>query len=435
MGLTAFPPLAITYRLIASLKLNPTNARTHSKKQIKKLVRLIETFGWTVPIITDEDGNVLCGHARLAAALLMGLAEVPTIQLSHMTEAQKLAYIMADNRIAEEAGWSKAMLRSNLEGLIDLGYEVELSGFDTLEIDTLLSLDDDEKVDDDVHLPGKLKPVSQVGDIWHIGNHRLAVGDARDPALYERLLAGERAQLVFTDPPYGCKVKNNVSGNGRVKHDDFVEGVTGVLDAEFSMGLLRPALRCIAANCLPGAIGFMCMDWRGAPFLLDAAQGVFVELKNLIVWVKSNAGQGAFYRSQHELVYAFKINTGPHINNFGLSKRHRSNIWTYAGANVFRAGRMQDLADHPTVKPKMMVADAILDCSTRGSIVLDPFVGSGTTLVAAEMTGRRGYGIELDPKFADVAIRRIEQEVGTAALLNGTTPFNDVALARRGVVA
>lgn len=404
-------------------------------KQLNKLIRSVQTVGWTNPIITDEHGNVLCGHGRLTAAIMMGLAEVPTIELSHMTEAQKRAYILADNRIAEEAGWSKALLKTELQGVIDLGYEAELSGFDTLEIDTVLSIDDEEAIDDDVQLPDERTPVSQIGDVWHIGNHRLAVGDARDPLVYEQLLAGERAQLIFTDPPYGCRVKNNVSGNGRIKHDDFVEGATGVLDAEFSMGLLRPALKCMAANCLPGAIGFLCMDWRGAPFLLDAAQDVFVEVKNLIVWAKSNAGQGAFYRSQHELIYAFKIAPGKHVNNFGLGKRHRSNIWSYAGANVFRAGRMQDLADHPTVKPRKMIADAILDCSTRGSVVFDPFAGSGTTLVAAEMTGRRGYGIELDPKYADVIIRRVEQEVGAAALLGGITPFSEVAANRTPVAA
>jgi DNA modification methylase len=425
--------LTIVYRSIKTLIPYANNARKHSKAQISKLITALKAYGWTNPIIIDEHGTVLCGHGRLQAANEMGLTEVPTIQLSHMTDAQKRAYIIADNRIAEQGSWSKTLLRSELQGLIDVGYEAELTGFDTLEIDTLLNLDDPgDKVDDDVHLPDGRVPISQLGDLWHIGQHRLIVGDAREPLVYERLLAGERAQLVFTDPPYGCRVENNVSGNGRVKHGDFVEGATGVLDSGFSMGLLRPALKCIAVNCLPGAIAFVCIDWRGAPFLLDAVQGVFHETKNLIVWAKTNAGQGAFFRSQHELVYAFKVRPGKHINTFGLggSGRHRSNIWTYAGANVFRAGRMQDLTDHPTVKPKKLVADAILDCSTRGSIVLDSFAGSGTTLVSAEMTGRRGYGIELDPKYADVIIRRVEEEVGAPALLDGVTPFGDVAVTR-----
>lgn len=425
--------LTIIYRDVSSLRTYEANARLHSKAQLKKLSRSIEVYGWTNPLIVDETGMVLCGAGRLTAAQELGIESVPTVVLSHMTDAQKRAYIIADNRLAEQASWSKKLLRSELQGLVEVGYEVELTGFDTLEIDTLLSIGDDEpKVDDDVHLPDGRVPVSRVGDYWHIGVHRLFVGNACEPQSYERLLAGERAQLIFCDPPYGCRIENNVSGNGAVRHTDFVMGASGKLDTDFSMGLLRPALRCMAANSVPGAIAFVCIDWKGAPFLLDAAQGVFAEVKNLIVWAKTNAGQGAFYRSAHELIYAFKVSPGKHINNFGLGGggRHRSNVWTYAGANVFRAGRMQDLADHPTVKPKALVADAILDCSTRGSIVLDAFAGSGTTLVAAQMTGRRGFGIELDPKFADVIIRRVEEEVGTAALLDGTTPFAQVAAAR-----
>lgn len=421
--------LSVEMRHVDALRPYENNARLHSRKQLAKLAKSIEAFGFTNPILTAEDGTVLCGHGRLEAAKLLGMASVPTIQLSNMSEAQKRAYILADNRIAEQASWSKRMLKSELQGLHDLGYEVELSGFDTLEIDTLLTLGDEEPVDDDVHLPAhNVAAVSRIGDLWHIGPHRLLVGDARDPAAYEKLLAGERAQLVFTDPPYGCRIRGNVSGNGRVVHDEFVEGSTGVLDAEFSMSLLHPALKAMAANCLPGAIAFVCMDWRGAPFLLEAADGVLAELKNLIVWAKSNAGQGAFYRSQHELVYAFKISPGKHINNFGLGGggRHRSNIWCYPGANVFRAGREDDLADHPTVKPKKMVADAILDCSTRASVVLDPFAGSGTTLVAAAMTGRRGFGIELDPKYADVILRRVEEEVGEPARLDGMSDYESV---------
>jgi DNA modification methylase len=379
---------------------------------------------------------VLCGHGRLDAARLLGLEMVPVICLRHLNEADKRAYIIADNMLAEKAGWSKAMLTIELQGLADLGYDLELTGMDSLEIDSLLSFDpepDPVDKEDVVELPDEAPPVTQLGDLWEIGDHRLICGDARDPNVYERLLHGELVELIFTDPPYGCAIANNVSGKGRVKHGDFIMGSGEMSDRDFALTLLRPALRCMATNAAPGAIAFTCIDWRGAPHLLDAAQGVFHELKNMVVWVKSNAGMGSFYRSQHELIYAFKVSKGTHICNFGLGEggRHRSNVWRYPGANVFRKGRMQDLADHPTVKPRKLVADAIIDCSKRGGIVLDSFCGAGTTLAAAEMTGRRGRGIELDPKYCDVILRRLEKQTGKPALLNGEMPFREVAAMRR----
>lgn len=262
------------------------------------------------------------------------------------------------------------------------------------------------------------------GPVW-----RSAVN--RDPEALERLLAGERAQLIVTDPPYGCAIQNNVSGNGKVKHDNFIMGAGEVSLAEFGMTLLRPAFKAMAAHCAPGAIAFVFMDWRGAPYMLDAAQGVFQEVKNMIVWAK-NPGMGAFYRSAHELCYVFKVSPGTHISNIALGRRNRSNVWRYPSANTFRAGRMEDLADHPTVKPKQMIADAILDCSRRGDIVLDSFAGSGTILAACEMTGRRGRAIELDPVYADVILRRTAEATGCEPLLDGVTPYHEVAKARLG---
>jgi DNA modification methylase len=427
--------LRISYVATASLRPYENNARRHSKKQLKKLAKSYEANGWTNPLIVDEQNMVICGAGRLAMALDIGLASVPVIRLSHMSEAQKRAYILADNKIAEQASWDKKLLRDELQGLIELGYEVELTGFDTLEIDTMLSFDDPHApVEDDVHLPAGARPIAQLGDEWHMGPHRLLVGDARDGLVYERLLAGERAQLIFTDPPYGCAIENNVSGLGRIKHKNFVMGAGETSLPEFGMTLLRPAFRAMAAHAQSGAIAFVCTDWRAGPHLLDAAEGVFLETKNLIIWSKTNAGMGTFYRSAHELIYAFKVSAGAHINNFGLGEggRHRSNVWIYPGANVFRQGRMEDLADHSTVKPRKLVEDAILDCSTRGGIVLDPFAGSGTTLAAAAATGRRGYGIELDPQYADVVLRRVSEACGAEPMLDGATSFSDVAAARRG---
>lgn len=428
--------LKIEYRDIGTVKPYANNARKHPRNQIRKLATSLQTFGWTNPLIIGPDGTILCGHGRFEAALSLGMKAVPTIMLEHLSEADRRAYIIADNKLAELAGWTRRTLRDELHGLAKIGYDLELTGHDTLEIDTILSMGDEEVVDDDVHLPGEQDPpVAQVGDEWDIGVHRLVVGDARDPAMFERLLRGERVQMVITDPPYGCAIENNVSGNGRVRHSNFLMGAGETSLAEFSSTLIRPVFKNIATVCESGAIAFVFTDWRAAPHMLSAAEGVFDEVKQMIVWAKTNGGQGQFYRSAYELIYAFKVSPGRIINNFklGAGGRYRTNVWSYPGANVFRAGRMQDLADHPTVKPKKMIADAILDCSKRGGIILDAFAGSGTTLCAAAMTGRVGRAIELDPKYADVALRRIQAETGETAMLEGV-PFDEVAAQRRAAV-
>ena len=425
--------LKIDYRTCASLIPYANNARKHPKAQIGKIAASLKAFGWTNPIIVGPDATIICGHGRFEAAKLLGQTHVPTIMLEHLSDADRRAYIIADNAIAEQAGWSKATLASELSGLAEIGYDLELTGFDTLKIDSLLAFDEhDGPCDDNVELPDhSCAPVCKLGDLWTIGDHRLFVGDARDFASYERLLSTERVQLIVTDPAYGCRIKNNVSGGGRKVHEDFIMGAEGGSLREFAMTLLRPAFRAMVGHSCSGAIAFVFADWRVAPYMLDAASGVFEEVKQLIVWAKTNAGQGAFYRSAHELIYAFKVSSGDHINNFGLGGRHRCNVWTYPGANVFSRGRMQDLNDHPTVKPRKMIADAILDCSKSGGIVLDPFVGSGTTLCAAAMTGRRGRAIELDPKYADVVLRRVALETGEIPMLAGQS-LPDVAAERAG---
>ncbi len=425
--------LAIEWRVISDIIPYEHNARRHPLGQLKKLQRSIRRFGWKNPLIVDRAGNLICGHGRLEAARQMGLARVPVIDVGEMSDADRRAYIIADNKLAEEAQWSKVLLRSELSGLIELGYEVELTGFDTVEIDALVTIGEDaEGADERIDLPDEgAAPIARIGDLWTIGKHRLIVGDARDGAVYERLLEGERVQLIVTDPPYGCAIANNVSGNGRTKHQDFVMGAGETGLAEFGMTVLRPALKAMAAHCASGAIAFVFMDWRGSPYLLDAAQGVFHEVKNLIVWVKTNAGMGAFYRSAHERCYAFKVSPGRHINNIGMGLRHRTNVWTYPGANTFRKGRMEDLGDHPTVKNSQMIGDAIMDCSKPGGVVLDAFAGSGTTLVAAERTGRIGRAIELDPIYADVILKRVSDATGCEPLLGGVTPLAAVATERQ----
>ena len=415
--------LHIEYRDPAALKPYANNARKHPRAQIRLIAKSLETYGWTNPILIGPDGGVLCGHGRLEAAKLLGLSQVPVISLAHLSEADRKAYIIADNAIAEKSGWAKATLASEVKGLFDIGYELELTGLDSLTIDTMLSFDDHDGTNsDDVELPmDEIRPVSRMGDRWNVADQVVYVGDARDPVTYQRALGAQRADLVVADPPYGCAAAA-IGGGGRVVHENFIMGADEASLAELASTLFQPVFEQIAAFSKPGAMAFVFTDWRAAPFMLQAARETFHEVKQLIVWAKTNAGQGAFYRSAFELIYAFKILSGDHINNFGMGeRRYRSNLWTYPGANVFRKGRQQDLADHPTIKNKKMIADAILDCSAPGGVVLDPFLGSGTTLCAAARTGRKGCGIELDPRYADVALKRIAAETGETPTLDGRT--------------
>ena len=338
---------------------------------------------------------------------------MPTIRLDDLTEAEIRAYIIADNKLAENAGWDREILAIELQGLIELDndFEITITGFEMPEIDILIGeLDADEAADvaDEVPEVNDGPSVTRTGDIWCIGKHRLICGDALEPDGYDRLLDGAEAQMVFADLPYNVAINGHVSGLGKVKHREFAMASGEMTEAEFT-AFLAAALQNLADHSADGAIHYFCMDWRHLFELLSAARGVYSEFKNLCVWNKTNGGMGSLYRSKHELVLVFKAGTGPHINNVELGRhgRYRTNVWDYAGVNSFGKNRDAELALHPTVKPVKLVADAILDCSMRGGIVLDAFAGSGTTLIAADRTGRRGYGIELDPRYCDVIVRRL----------------------------
>jgi 16S rRNA G966 N2-methylase RsmD len=403
--------LTITRQRVDALTPYAQNARTHSKKQIRQIADSIKTFGWTNPILVDSAGGVIAGHGRVEAAKLLGIDKVPTIRLEDLTEAEISAYVIADNKLAENAGWDRELLAIELQDLIKLDIDVTITGFDMPEIDILIGeLDADEEDDpaDEVPEVSDGPPVTRPGDIWCIGKHHLICGDALDPTSYERLLDGAEAQMVFTDPPYNVPIDGHVSGLGTVKHREFAMAAGEMSQDQFTTFLVT-AFRNLAGHGADGAIHFICMDWRHIGEVTAAGSDAYSELKNLCVWAKTNGGMGSLYRSQHELVFVFKAGTGPHINNVELGKhgRYRTNVWSYPGINSFGKDRDAELALHPTVKPVKLVADAILDCSMRGGIVLDAFAGSGTTLIAAEKTGRRGYGIELDPHYCDVIIKRL----------------------------
>jgi DNA modification methylase len=250
-------------------------------------------------------------------------------------------------------------------------------------------------------------PVSRLGDLWILGDHRLYCADSRDPKSFEVLLGSEEAQMVFTDPPYNVPIEGNVSGLGRVKHREFAMASGEMSSAEFTR-FLAGIFGNLAAFSVEGSIHFVCMDWRHALEILQAGSEAYSELKNLCVWVKDNGGMGTFYRSRHELIFAFKSGDAPHINSFELGQhgRYRTNVWQYRGMNSWSATRHQELGLHPTVKPVTLIADAIKDVSNRSGIVLDCFGGSGSTLIAAHKTGRRARLIEIDPTYVDRMIRR-----------------------------
>jgi DNA modification methylase len=415
--------LNVAEKAITALTPFKNNPRTHSAKQIRQIADSLKQFGWTNPVLTDGEGMILAGHGRVAAAKLLGLTKVPVICIDRMSESEKRAYIIADNKLAENAGWDPELLAIELQFLVDsdLSFDVELTGFDMGEIDVLLAPDVSAE-EELVEQPDADAPVvSRPGDLWLIGAHRILCGNALEGDDWKALMGGMKAQLVFTDPPYNVPISGHVSGLGQAKHREFAMA-SGEMSKEGFTGFLRSTFLHLAEHSVDGAIHFVCMDWRHMGEILEAAGGVYSELKNLCVWAKTNAGMGSFYRSQHELVFAFKSGKAAHINNFGLGEngRHRSNLWTYAGANTFRAGRMEDLEAHPTVKPLGMVSDAILDCSKRGGLVVDAFAGSGTTLIAAARCGRVGAGLEIDPAYVDLIVRRLEAETGEQAVHGDT---------------
>jgi DNA modification methylase len=390
------------------------NARTHSKKQVRQIAESIRTFGFTNPVLIDHEMRILAGHGRVAAARELGLETLPCLRIEHMTDAEKRAYVIADNKLALNAGWDDEILAGELQALLateDLGFDLGVIGFEVAEVDALVDgLAQEEPGDPEADiLPATAVRRVSPGDVWQLGPHRLVCGDALDPATLALLMEGEKARMVFSDPPYNVKIDGHVGGAGKIKHREFAMASGEMSTSEFTDFLTR-AFRNMAEHSVDGSIHFLCMDWRHMGEILAAGHAVYDELKNLIVWAKDNGGMGTFYRSRHELIFAFKKGTEPHINSFELGQhgRYRTNVWNYRGVNTMRAGRMEDLALHPTVKPVQMIVDAIRDVSGRGEIVLDAFGGSGSTLIAAEKTKRRARLVELDPIYCDRILTRWE---------------------------
>jgi len=422
---------------IMELKPDPSNPRKHGREQIRAIARSIAAFGFNAPILIDRNKQIVAGHGRYEAAKLNQCAEVPVVWLEHLSETQARAYMLADNKFTDRSSWDDAALAVHLKELSELvlDFDIEDIGFELPEIDfriqSLDAVDDADLADEFQLFPGFA--VSRPSDLWLLGYHRLYCGSALETTAYDVLLDGAKAATVFTDPPYNVKIDGHACGSGAIKHREFAMA-SGEMTSQTFERFLGEALRLIGAYTDPGAVIYACMDWRHMAEMLAAGCTAHLDLLNLCVWVKSNGGMGSLYRSRHELIFVFRNGKEQHRNNVQLGRfgRNRTNVWNYAGANSFpRKGQGSALDLHPTVKPIALVSDAILDTTKRNDIVLDPFCGSGTTILAAERTGRHGCGIEIDPLYVDTAVERWERMTGKQARHATGQTFADIKAERR----
>jgi DNA modification methylase len=414
--------LSIVDRSIDQLKPYTQNARTHSKQQIRQIADSIQAFGFTNPILVDKQNTIVAGHGRWRAAALLGMKHVPTICLETLTEDQVRAYILADNKLAERAGWDESILAIELGHLltVDLGFDVTVIGFEVPEIDLIIQGTATKPGEEEVLDPVPQGPaITQPGDLWFLGKQRILCGTSLHQDSFTKLMNGRKADVVFVDPPYNVAIDGHVSGNGSIQHREF-QMASGEMNEEEFVRFLATSLGLLGRHSKVGSVHFVCMDWRHLGELLAAGKQSYDSLLNLCVWAKDKGGMGSLYRSQHELIFVYRNGKSSHRNNIQLGRfgRNRTNVWNYPGANTLsRQGQEGNLlALHPTVKPVALVADALLDCSAPGNLVLDSFLGSGSTLMAAQRTGRICYGIEIDPLYVDTAIRRWQRETGSEAV-------------------
>jgi DNA modification methylase len=414
------PELKIVYVDLDDIKPNPKNPRLRSRQQVGKIAQSMTSYDFNAPILVDAKGIILAGHGRLEAAKFAGLTKVPVIYLNHLNEDQATAFMLADNKLAAMSKWDEPRLAEVIKELAakTLEFELEDTGFDPGEIDRmtriLLDPSHNDTIDEVEASPGPA--VSVIGDGWKLGNHTSVCADALDARAYRFLGAAEFAAMTFTDLPWNLPVKGFISGRGKIQHREFAQG-SGEMSPEGFQQFANAAFKRFTFRNTEGSLLYICTDWRNYEVMLCAAKACGLVLINVCVWVKNNGGMGSLYRSQHEMVMVFRKGDEPHRNNVQLGRngRNRTNVWNYPAATVPVKGK-RPLEYHPTPKPVFMVADAILDCTKAGDLIMDPFLGSGTTLLAAEYTGRIAYCIELDPQYVDTGIRRWEKMTGGQAM-------------------
>jgi DNA modification methylase len=421
------PQLELVSIGLDDLRLPARKTRKCSPAHVREVMSSISELGFCAPILVGKGNIVLDGEIRVEAAKHLGLAAVPCIIIDHLTDVEQRTLRLALNRLSEKGEWDLVELKIEFEELILTDAPIEISGFSLAQIDQIVLCDEPDGVEQGPLAPEPdAVPVARLGDIFRLGEHRIICGDATDPVVLARLMGGDSpARLVLTDEPYNVPIAGNVTGGA---HREFVMASGEMSDAEFLT---------FNSDWMSAALPFLCdggvfgtfIDWRGHPTVFAAASKLALTPVNLIVWAKTNAGMGSLYRSQHELLPLFKKGDSPHVNNIELGRkgRWRSNVWTYPGASSFGSDARRGLEDHPTVKPIAMLVDALHDLTNRGEIVLDPFLGSGSTLIAAESTGRCCRGVELDPLYIDVILRRYEAETGEPAVLEETgEPFEEL---------
>lgn len=434
----SFPDMEIKYLSPNLIQENHYKSRQHSENKIKRLAKFMSVSRLICPLLLDKNNVIIAGHARLKAATLIGLQSVPVIQIEHLNQAMIRAFALADNQFCLNAGWDKKALKEEMVFLssivIDYGLELTDIGFDTPEIDIVIG-DNEDGLEDMIHPDFSKKSISQLGDKWILGSHRLICGNSLDLENFKKVMGEDKASMVFTDPPYNVPINGHVCVNGSRKHKEFAMASGEMKPNEF-IKFLSQIFELMKQFSQNGSIHFVCMDWRHILEIQSASINAGLETKNLCVWVKDNGGMGSLYRSKHELIFVYKSGASPHVNNVELGKhgRYRTNVWEYPGANSLKAERIDELSMHPTVKPVKMICDAIKDCSKIYSIILDPFGGSGSTLIAAEKTNRKARIIEIEPHYCDVIIRRWQNLTGKDATLEQSgCSFNSIELASQNL--
>jgi DNA modification methylase len=417
---------------IDDLKAPKRRVHSASEVHIAEVQASIETFGFARPILVSEDLTIVDGVDAVEAARRLGLTTLPCIVIDHLGEEELRLLTIAINRLPQKAEWDLDVLRIEFEQLADLGAPIEVSGFEAPEIDILLLEDEDDAARPE---PGPLEPerrsraVSAPGDLWLLGEHRILNGNALVPDDYDALLAGTKVRFCFTDEPFNVPVRGHIT---RGDHAEFRMASGEMTDTEF-LSFISGWMSAASAHVIDGGMLASFVDWRGVEATLRAGREQGFELLNLVVWNKSNGGMGSLWRSKHELLPFFKIGSAPNINNVELGRRGRwrSNVWDAPGASSLGSDSRKGLKAHPTVKPVALLVDALLDVTERGDGVLDPFLGSGSTLIAAEKTGRVAFGIELDEHYVDVAIQRWAILTGRDAILKATGETFTQVQARR----
>jgi DNA modification methylase len=412
-----------------ALKPDPRNARTHPKRQVAQIAASISATTFANPILVDEDKVIIAGHGRLLAAKSLSLAEVPVIIVPGLSEVQKRALRLADNKIALGAGWDRDLLRLELKEIEIAGYDVELTGFNMGEIDAMRVVGDP---DDEVIPETPSRATSKPGDIFIAGPHRIGCGDVRDLPFLAKVMDGALADTAQLDPPYNVNVSRYATGGGKVKHADFAVAA-GEMDSAQFKAFLEDCLGACASVSRQGAVHYVWMDHYHLGELMAAGDAVYDTRLNIAVWVKSNAGMGSLYRSQHELCCIYRVGSAKNRNNVHLGKhgRSRTNVWNYGSVSAFGGSRRAELELHPTTKPTRAIADAIMDVTASGEIVLDGFLGSGTSLIAAEQTKRRFRGLDIEPRYVDVALQRWSEMTGQEPILEATgETFRSVQIRR-----